>query len=82
MESNPDRVQFIKYSLELALLASTAENIDYVYPYAVFVINWNTSGNEITRRESDYLKNSIQKYYNKLKDFDILARDIDRSLIV
>lgn len=82
MKSNPDRVQSIKYSLELALLASSAENIDYKYPYAVFIINWKASENEITRRESDYLKHSIEKYYKKLKKFDIIARDIDRSLIV
>lgn len=82
MKSNPDIVLHLKHTLELALLASCEENIDYVYPYALFLISWNASENQITQRESVYLKRSLETYYNKLKRFEIIARDIDRSLIV
>lgn len=82
MKSNPERVLYLKHTLELALVASCEENIDYVYPYALFIISWNASENQITQRESVYLKHSLETYYNKLKKFESLARDIDRSLIV
>lgn len=82
MKSNPDRMLYLKHTLELALIASSENNIDLVYHYSIYLIHWNLSENQITQRESVYLQSVVETYYKKLKKFAKLACGIDRSSIV
>lgn len=82
MNSNLDYFLYLKHTLELALLASSRENIDQVYFYSLYLIHLSKSEKKITEQESIYLSIVIEIYYNKLKKFEKLACGIDRSLIV
>lgn len=82
MRTNQDRLFEFKQIMELALIASSDENIEQVYNYNIYLIHCNLSEKTINKQETFLLLKLNEKYYNKLKKFAKLACGIDRSLIV
>lgn len=72
----------LRHTLELALLASSSEKLNQVFFHSRYLIELNRNEKRIREPEANFLEIFIEAYYNKLRKFELIAREIDRSSIV